>query len=472
MGSSQNAEGKQVKSFFDWLFGRDTQNMTQKRVIVIGAGIAGLAAAQKLKAAGFAVTVLEARDRVGGRILTSTNSAGTTVDLGAAWIHGNQAEFEALVAGMTLPTANSDWTKYKFHTANGPTTLTQAQFDELTFKIADACLWAAWWAPSWSLKTVIDVAWNNGDFAGYPRELVDNFAIAGLDTEFAYTATKIPARAVLELIPGFHDAQQWAAFTSSKASDNTYFPGGFGQVATQLAQGLDIRLNEVVTGVDYSGPGVWVQTTVGAKAAEHLIVTVPIGVLKAGSITFSPSLPLAKQNAIARLGNGRLEKVILEWNPADQFWPDGASAPHVLGMHSTTRGLYSTWINLQPVRNKPMLQAWLSGDAANIELLTDAAVEDAAMARIRATIAPNAAEPISCTVTRWGEDPYARGSYSTFRMETHLGDRALLREPVANNRVLFAGEATLDTGFATVPGAYTSGIREADRLIQLYGGTP
>lgn len=440
------------------------------KVIVVGAGVAGLAAAQKLKAAGFSVTVLEARDRVGGRIHTSTSSAGTTVELGAGWIHGNQAEFEALVASMSLATANSDWTKYKFHNATGSTALTQQQFDELTFKIADACLWAAWWAPSWSLKTVIDVAWNNGDFAGHSRELVDNFAIAGLDTEFARTATKIPARAVLELIPGFSDSAQWAAFTSSKASDNTYFPDGFGQVATQLAAGLDIRLNERVHGIAYpANHPVMVTSDVGSHVAEHVIVTVPIGVLKAGTIWFTPGLPMAKQQAIARLGSGLLNKVILEWAPEDQFWPLGPDAPHVLGMHGPMRGNYSIWINLQPVTGRPILQAWLSGIAAeNAETQTDAQITIEAMARIRATIAPSAAEPANVTVTRWGQDPYARGSYSTFQLETHLGDRAALREPVANNKVLFAGEATLDTGFSTVPGAYTSGIREAGRLIQAY----
>ncbi|MBN2840882.1 MAG: FAD-dependent oxidoreductase, partial [Coriobacteriia bacterium] len=70
------------------------------KVVVIGAGIAGLSAAQRLKAAGAEVVVLEARDRVGGRVHSGVNSAGTTIDNGATWIHGNQAEFEALVAGM------------------------------------------------------------------------------------------------------------------------------------------------------------------------------------------------------------------------------------------------------------------------------------------------------------------------------------------------------------------------------------
>lgn len=438
------------------------------RVVVVGAGVAGLAAAQRLKAAGFTVTVLEARGRVGGRVHTGVNSAGTTVEHGATWIHGNQAEFEGVVSGMNLATANSDWTKYKFHNATGATTLTQAQFDELTLKIADACLWAAWWAPTWSIKTVIDVAWNNGDFAGYSRELVDNFVIAGIDTEFANTATKVPSRAVLELIPGAHDAQQWAAFTSSSAADNTAFPQGFSQVTERLAQGLDVRLNERVAIINTLG-GVTVTTNADVYACDHVIVTVPIGVLKANTITFTPALPFAKTSAISRLGSGLLNKVILEWAPHDQFWPSGPTAPQVFGMAGATRGKYSVWINLQPVTGKPVLQAWLSGDAAiEAETHTDAWIAGEAMEVIRSTIAPTAADPISALVTRWGQDPYALGSYSTFQLATHLGDRAALRAPVANNKVLFAGEATLDSGFSTVPGAYTSGLREADRVIELY----
>lgn len=440
------------------------------RVVVVGAGVAGLAAAQKLTAAGFTVTVLEARDRVGGRVHTGVNSAGTTFEHGATWIHGNQAEFAAYVATLALPTTNSDWTKYKFHTAIGSTTLTQAQFESLTFKVADAILWSAWFAPTKPIKDVIDIAWNNGHFAGYTRELVDNFVTAGIDTEFARTATKVPAQAVLELIPGLQDAQQWAVFLSSSAADNTAFPQGFSQVTDALAAGLDIRLSEPVTAISYpSGQPVTVTTTLGMHVADHVIVTVPIGVLKAGAIAFSPALPSTKVSAISRLGSGLLNKVMLEWAPCDQFWPLGEGAPQVLGMHGTERGAFSIWINLQPVTGKPMLLGWLSGDAAEArEAWTDTQVKDDAMARIRATIAPNAAEPISVTVTRWGQDPYALGSYSTFTLSTKLGDRAKLRAPVANNRVLFAGEATMDTGFAQVPGAYASGIREADRVIDLY----
>jgi monoamine oxidase len=76
--------------------------------------------------------------------------------------------------------------------------------------------------------------------------------------------------------------------------------------------------------------------------------------------------------------------------------------------------------------------------------------------------------PVNIKITRWNADPFARGSYSSFGLSTRLGDRAILREPAGANKVLFAGEATVDAAWSQVPGAYASGIREADRLSQAY----
>lgn len=436
-----------------------------KKVVVVGAGIAGLSAAKHLQAAGFEVVVLEARARVGGRVNTSTNSAGTTVELGATWIHGNQAEFETLVAGMNLATVNSDFRKMTYFRTlpSAPTVVTQSIWDDVKAKLVDAVSWNAVWHRRRAMQNVVDLHYAVGGFFPYSQGFVTNFTTAALDTEFANTASKIPAEAALELVPFPSDAQAWDAFFTSSEGDNTAFPGGFGQVAAQLATGLDIRLGEPVSAIDYSGSMVTVTTSAGMQACDHVIVTVPLGVLKAGSIWFNPGLPMAKQSAIMRLGSGLLNKCLLEFPAGTQFWPADRA---VLGTSSPVRGAFSTFLNLQHLTGKPVLMGWLTGDAAiEREGWNDAAIAAEAMARLRATVSATAPDPVSVTVTRWGQDPYARGSYSTCNMSTQLGDRALLREPVAGNKLLFAGEATLDTGFAQVPGAYRSGKREADRLI-------
>jgi len=123
---------------------------------------------------------------------------------------------------------------------------------------------------------------------------------------------------------------------------------------------------------------------------------------------------------------------------------------------------------MQKITGKPILMAWTSGDAARtIEGWDDERTKVEAMLRLRDTFPGYVPDAINIKVTRWNQDPFARGSYSTFAQTTRLGDRALLGEPVTN-KLLFAGEATIATAFAQVTGAYTSGIREADRLIELY----
>src|SRR5262249_16189718 len=149
---------------------------------------------------------------------------------------------------------------------------------------------------------------------------------AAFDTEFASTASKIPTRAFWELAPNMSNDQAWeAAFTSSE-KDNTAFPQGFNQVTDRIKAGLDIRLNSEVTRL--ASPAnqslVTGRTRGGAQyLANHFVVTVPIGVLKAGTIAFVPVLPPQKLGAIQRMGSGLLNKVFLEFQPQDQFWPSG-----------------------------------------------------------------------------------------------------------------------------------------------------
>jgi len=438
------------------------------KVIVVGAGMAGIAAAKRLKENGFDVVVLEARDRIGGRMNTSTNPSGTTIDLGAAWIHGDWAEFEALVAGMNLATVNTDFTLMTYFRAAGvaPAVLTPQIFNDLASRLENAVVWNALFSPYATMKSVIDAAYFTGGFYPYPQDLVNSFTTAAIDTEYANSASKIPAVSASEFVPNLSDTTGWASFLNSSEGDNTAFPGGYSQVAANLAVGLDIHLSEPISTINYSGSQVTVTTSAATYTADHVIVTVPIGVLKAHTITFVPALPTAKANAITRLGSGLLNKVFLEFPTGTQFWPADRA---VIETNSPTRGAFSTFINLQPITAKPILQGWLVGDAAiEREGWTDAQIIAEAMTRLRACVSSSAPDPISVKITRWGQDPYARGSYSTFNMSTLLGDRALLREPVASNKILFAGEATMDTGFAQVPGAYASGKREADRLIATY----
>lgn len=438
------------------------------QVVVVGAGIAGLAAAQRLKSHGFEVTVLEARERIGGRMWTGTNEAGTTLDFGATWIHGHQPELKALVADMNLDQRNTDFTAMRLYSAHAaPIDLSATMYNDLTGRLAEAVAQTVVVAPQRTIQDMLDGMQRKGRFRGYSAELVDFFTTAAFDTDFAASASKIPVRAFLE----YNMTSKESLTSEPETKHNTALPQGFNQVTDCLSTGLDIQLNTVVERVEYPADrnSVTITTTRGDKyMAQYVIVTVPIGVLQAGSIAFDPPLPSKKLDAIERMGNGLLNKVFLEFRPEDQFWPRGGDAPDVIGTSTHFRGAFSVWINMQKITGKPILMAWTSGDAAHvIEQWDDEATKTEALMRLRDAFSQEVPDPIDVTVTRWSEDPFARGSYSTFGLSTQLGDRALLAEPVAN-RVFFAGEATVDVAYAQVTGAFASGIREADRLRDLH----
>jgi hypothetical protein len=260
--------------------------------------------------------------------------------------------------------------------------------------------------PDRSIQAMLDMMWSTGGFLGYPREFVDFFTTAAFDTELAATASKIPTRAVSQFTPNLDVLRFLDALLGPSEKHNTAFPQGFNQVTDRL----DIKLSEEVTSIEY-----------------------------------------------------RCER------REDQFWPNGPSAPDVFGTFTPERGAFSVWINMRKITGKPILMAWTSGDAARtIEMRDNEWIMNAAMLRLRDAFPGEIRDAINITVTRWNADVYARGSYSTFAQSTQLGDRAILREPVSNKRVLFAGEATVDTAFSQVTGAYASGIREADRIKAAY----
>jgi hypothetical protein len=373
---------------------------------------------------------------------------------------------------MNLEQQNTDFTAMRFYSSfNRPTDVTEPMYNDLMGRLGEAVSQTASSSPDTTVQSMLDTMWSSGGFQGYKHELVDFFTTAVFDTDFAATASKIPVSAFLQYSATPADQPVPEEPPPPAEKHNTALPRGFNQVTDRLEAGLDIELNTVVESIEYPANQslVTVTTTNGAKhVANHVIVTVPIGVLKAGTITFVPPLPTEKQGAIERMGSGLLNKVFLEFRPEDQFWPSGPDAPDVIGTSSPHRGAFSVWINMQKITGKPILMAWASGDAARvIEHWNNETTQSAALQRLRNTFPGKVPNPINTTITRWNQDEYAKGSYSTFGLTTQLTDRALLAAPVTN-KILFAGEATVDLAFAQVTGAYTSGIREATRLRDLY----
>lgn len=432
-----------------------------RRVVVVGAGIAGLTAARLLVADDVEVVVLEARDRIGGRIHTA-DLAGGLVDLGAAWIHGRSGNPVAAIAdgyGVALrphpyePLTLWDAIEGRF-----------AGEDELDSALLreDGLLAAI---PSLQAKL--------GGGASMQAAIDAHLAGLALDPRAARYA-----RLILELYVIEVDYGGPAARTSLEIFDEDEFygaddhliVGGYRSLLAPLAKGLDVRLSSPVARVAYDADGVRVDTVAGEVfTADRVIVTVPLGVLQAGAIAFDPPLPAAKREAIARLEMGSLEKVILRWDAA--FWPAAADSAWLhLGK---TRGDFPLIVDLSATAGAPTLVLIHGGSRAReaLDALDDEALIADASAALSATLGMAIPPPIAAHVTRWRGDPYSRGSYTFPALGQSLDDFDALAAPVGE-RVLFAGEATSRATFGTVHGAVLSALREAQRLGVDGGGVP
>lgn len=432
-----------------------------RRVVVIGAGIAGLTVAQLLRAAEIEVVVLEARARVGGRLHT-VELAGAPVDLGAAWIHGRSGNPVAAIAdGYGVATRAHPYAPIALRDA------VEGRFageDELTAALGRE---EAFFAALASLQRRL------GEAASMQDAIDAHLAGLGLSARDERYARLILEQYMVEVDYGGPTSRtSLAVFDEDEfyGYDDHGVVGGYRSLVAPLQEGLDVRLATPVTRVAHDAAEVRVETAGGEVfAADRAIVTVPLGVLQAGSIAFAPGLPAAKLAAIGRLEMGSLEKVILRWESA--FWPDVADAAwlHV----GATRGEFPLIVDLSASAGAPTLALLHGGSRARDALdgASDEAIVASALAVLESALGGTVPAPIAAQVTRWRSDPYCRGSYSFPALGQGLEDFDTLAAPVGE-RLLFAGEATSRSTFGTVHGAVLSALREAQRLGVDGGGVP
>jgi polyamine oxidase len=421
----------------------------RERVLVIGAGIAGLAAARRLTDEGFDVTVLEARHRIGGRIRTD-RSLGPAVDLGAAWIQGIDGnpiadlaedagsktvatDFDSLVVldgeGGEVPEDEALEAEREWQRLN----------DGLEGLAEDA-------GPEASLADGLEeIQTAPEDLDPVVRWILDSSIV----TEYAADPDELS-------LAGYHQEGGYEG-------DSVLFPDGYARMPEYLARDLDVRLGRRVTLIEYGGDGVTVTTDRGAFDADRAIVTLPLGVLQNEDVEFDPPLPAEKVAAGERLGVGLLDKVVLAFDAA--FWPEDVHGFGFVGEDQPVTEAYNGLI----FTGEPVLVCLRAGDAARTRarLSDDEAVAEVVQALAIAADS-DVPQPTGALVTRWAADPFARGSYSYVAAGARLEDYDTVAEPVGE-RLLFAGEATNREFFATVHGAYESGLREADRLIGASG---
>lgn len=423
----------------------ETPVITDKKIIIIGAGISGLAAAKKLKASGFTVVILEAQEKIGGRLRTD-RSIGIAFDEGASWIHGPKGNpITGLASQAGANTYLTDDDSLEVFDSNGKAYSTVFLDDEYdAFETA--------------LNTVTKSGTQTKSFDAIFNSL---YPEKGKERLWKYMLS-----AYLEFDTGgdienlsskyFYDDEEYSGA-------DVIITNGYDKVAELLGKGLDIKLNAKVTEINYSTEMPTVKANGVVYVADYVLVTVPLGVLKNNVINFIPALPTDKQNAIKNTQMGNVNKFLLVWKSA--FWQ--ANTQYV-GFTPETKGKFNYFMNVNkflPASNALMTFAF--GKYATVtESMTDAQIISEIMTHLKAIYGNNISNPIQFLRTKWGANPNSFGSYSFATTGTTTADFDTLANTV-NHRLFFAGEHTERDYRGTVHGAYLSGLREAEKIIDL-----
>lgn len=421
----------------------ETETPNGKSVIVIGAGISGLAAAKRLKEKGFEVTVLEAQEKVGGRLKTN-RSLGIPFDEGASWIHGingNPITNLAQQAGMqTFETVDDSRKSYDIGGILRSNTVfdnTETEYYNILSTLKNSG------NPAQSFQTVFQNL--------YPNKFNDRLWKFFLSTYFTFD------RGDLDKVSSvlYDEGEEFGGV--EKIATN-----GYDTIASFLSFGLNIRLNERVSKIDYSNAKIKITHNGSISEADYVIVSVSLGVLKANKIEFLPSLPAAKQNAIQKVGMNCVNKFLLTWNTA--FWDD----VQYISYTPEIRDKFNYFVNVKKFSpNANALMTFAYADyARQTETMSDSQVISEIMSHLKDIYGNSIQDPVNLLRTKWQNNENFFGSYSYTAVGTEMSHFDDLAEEV-NDRLFFAGEHTEADYFSTAHGAYLSGIREADKIIAL-----
>jgi len=440
-------------------------------VLILGAGVAGLSAALDLSRAGLRVEILEARDRVGGRIFTRLDSAlNHPIELGAEFVHGLAPEIWLPVQQHNLKAAEVDGDMW----CSTDGRLQQCNF----FAQADKIL------------------------SAMDEEYDDSAADRSSDESFLdFLARRFPGK-------DHEEAKQWATgyvsgfnaadpglvsvrwLVDSRRADEKiegdrafHIAGGYRKLLDIFLRelkerGVPIRLSTVVSGIRWSSNSVEVaargpHSETGFSASRALI-TLPLGVLQAGpeSVRFEPELPEQKHAALGNLAMGKVVRVTLCFR--DRFWqdlrgePDSHSLADMSFLFSHDK-FFPTWWTQMPVP-LPIITGWAPAESAeSLAGMSESSIVGRAVETLSSLLhveKSSVRSQLSAAYFHdWDSDPFARGAYSYVKVGGEGCQRAL-GAPIANT-LFFAGEATDTSGHnGTVHGAIASGQRAAQDILK------
>ncbi|KUG08566.1 flavin monoamine oxidase family protein [Solirubrum puertoriconensis] len=431
--------------------------MTEAEVLIIGAGAAGLMAARELSQAGKRVVVLEARQRLGGRIYTFSGEGFTApTEAGAEFMHGEVPLTQSLLAEANI--AYHDTAGEMYEVENGQVQASEGMFEDLP-----------------TLLEHLQTLEHDMTLASYLAQYFAGEQYAGLRTWVTRFAEGYDA-ADAERVSVFALREEWAA---GGAEDSPRPAGGYSRLIEHLAAacrvaGGQIHLGHVVQTVQWQPGRAQVLCTNGSQfMAKQIMLTLPLGVLQArdgqpGYVRFQPELPTQRAAAQA-LGFGPVIKVLLEFDTS--FWETVGPAlqrplPNMGFLFSDAP--VPTWWSQLP-EQRPLLTGWVAGPAA--ERLRHTAPEEVLQQALESVAYLLGSSPaavrehlVAHKVVNWGADAFALGAYA-YATVGAAEARAVLTQPVANT-LFFAGEALYEGhAMGTVEAALASGQQTAQKLL-------
>lgn len=422
-------------------------------VLVIGAGAAGLMAAWELVQVNKRVAIIEARDRVGGRIYT-INDAGLSmpIEVGAEFVHGKLELTQWLLEKGKIPTyeiRGDIWRKEDEGLEKEKDFIENYRLLEKKFKL---------------LESDMPVA----DF---------------LNTHFKEPEHVDVRTSLQTYVEGYYAADTTRASTYAlreelqKADSEQYrVEGGYGKLVRFLAKELEERacsiiLSSPVQAIHWQKNQVVVQTTTGSYSATKLLLTVPIGVLQSGAIAFSPAIP-QKLAAAKALGFGPVIKIILQFKNA--FWKE---KEHTRNEDMSEAGfIFSeeavpTWWTQYP-KDVPILVGWLGGpNAEKFKHLSEEDILQKALGSLSHIFTLDSQalkrELVHVAIGNWAIDPYCCGGYSYDVVDGNR-QKQILKDPVEGT-IFFAGEGLYEgIEIGTVEAALVNGREVAHQLIATF----
>lgn len=404
-------------------------------VAIIGAGAAGLGAAHALAGSGLSVIVLEARNRLGGRAWTVQASPEVTFDVGCGWLHSADKNSFVPIARALAFELNKDlppWRERAYGNA-----FPQGERNDF-MRAMDAFYERLWQAAQKGKDEPASLSLEPGNRWNPMIDAISTY-INGCELKDMSTL-------------------DWDAYEDSEL--NWRVRRGYGALIAAYGAPCPVALNCNVTLIDHSGERVRIETSEGTLTADRVIVTVPTNLIADETIRFSPPLP-AKVDASRGLPLGVNDKVTLALEGAEAFPREG-------NLRGATMRIEMGTYHIRPF-GQPCIEGFFGGSFARaLENAGEGAIAAHSIDEIAGFLGNDIRPKLKPLYeSRWGHDPFARGSYS-HALPGHAGDRAVLAAPV-DGRLFFAGEATSPTFFTTAHGARDSGERAAKEVLAVRG---